>query len=399
MSNWDCVIIGAGIVGLGTAYALKKRKPNWKIIILEKEDSICKHQSGHNSGVIHSGIYYKPGSLKADNCKSGYKLLLDFCKQHAIKHEICGKIIVANSEEEIVSLHKIQERGIANGLDGLRYLSEEEIQEREPCVRAKKALLVPQAGIVHYPEVGQKLAELLLKEGVEFAYSEEVKSVRQKNGLEVVGSKHIYTTKKLISCAGLYSDKILSNIHKNSAMIIPFRGEYFTLKEDKRSLVQHLIYPVPDPRFPFLGVHFTRRINGEIEAGPNAVLAFRREGYTKKDISVREFSEILFFPGFYKMAAKYWKTGMGEMWRSFSKASFTRALQTLVPAIQESDLVKGGSGVRAQAVDREGNLLDDFSFQQVAEGFFLLNAPSPAATSSLSIGEMICDKILSNHTV
>jgi L-2-hydroxyglutarate oxidase len=387
----DILIIGGGIVGLATALKLKQANPHLTLILLEKESELAKHQTGNNSGVIHSGLYYKPGSLKAINCIKGYHLLLDFCKENEIPFELCGKVVVATSEEELPLLDNLFVRGQQNGLANLRKLSQGELKEIEPHVNGIKGIFVPQTGIVDYKLVALKYGELLMALGAEIKLNEKVVSITTINNKStVVTEKSSYTAKLVINCAGLYSDKVTSMTReKVNYKIIPFRGEYFKLKKEKEYLVKNLIYPVPDPNFPFLGVHFTRMAKGGVEAGPNAVLAFRREGYKKSDINLAELAETLAWPGFQKVAAKYWKTGFGEMYRSFSKAAFTKALQKLLPEIKEEDLVEGGAGVRAQACDRDGGLVDDFLILEEANVINVCNAPSPAATSSLAIGETV----------
>ena len=387
----DILIIGGGIVGLATALKLKQTNPHLTLILLEKESELAKHQTGNNSGVIHSGLYYKPGSLKAINCIKGYHLLLDFCKENEIPFELCGKVVVATSEEELPLLDNLFVRGQQNGLANLKKLSQGELKEIEPHVNGIKGIFVPQTGIVDYKLVALKYGELLVALGAEIKLNEKVVSITTINNQStVVTEKRSYTAKLVINCAGLYSDKVTSMTReKVNYKIIPFRGEYFKLKKEKEYLVKNLIYPVPDPNFPFLGVHFTRMAKGGVEAGPNAVLAFRREGYKKSDINLAELAETLAWPGFQKVAAKYWKTGFGEMYRSFSKAAFTKALQKLLPEIKEEDLVEGGAGVRAQACDRDGGLVDDFLILEEANVINVCNAPSPAATSSLAIGETV----------
>ncbi|WP_080780318.1 L-2-hydroxyglutarate oxidase [Chryseobacterium phocaeense] len=393
--NYDIIIIGAGLVGLATAYQAKLKNPDSKILILEKENNVSLHQSGHNSGVIHSGIYYKPGSLKAKNCIEGYNSVINFAKEYGIKYDLCGKIIVATSKEELPLLDNIYNRGVQNGLGNLKYLSKEEFREIEPHCEGVKAIKVPQTGIIDYPGVANKIKELFEQLGGEVQFGQEVKDIIDR-GSEIIVKTAVseFKTSKLISCAGLYSDKITKMTNKkNDVIIIPFRGEYYKLKEEKKHLVKHLIYPVPDPNFPFLGVHFTRMIDGNIEAGPNAVLAFRKEGYSFFDFSLSETMQTLTWPGFRKIVAKYGKTGMGEIHRSLSKSAFTKALQKLMPEIQEGDLVPGGAGVRAQACDRNGALIDDFDIVKNGNIIHVRNAPSPAATSCLSIGNKISELI------
>jgi L-2-hydroxyglutarate oxidase len=395
--NYDIIIIGAGLVGLATAYQAKLKNPDSKILILEKENDVALHQSGHNSGVIHSGIYYKPGSLKAKNCIEGYNSVINFAEKHGIRYDLCGKIIVATSQEELPLLDNIYNRGIENGLQNLKYLSREEFREIEPHCEGVKAIKVPQTGIIDYPGIAKKIKELFEELGGEVRFNNEVKNIIDK-GSEIIVNTNIseFKAKKLISCAGLYSDKITKMTNeKNDVVIIPFRGEYYKIKDEKKYLVKHLIYPVPDPSFPFLGVHFTRMIDGNIEAGPNAVLAFKKEGYHFFDFNFNEAMQTMLWPGFRKIVAKYGKTGMGEMHRSLSKSAFTKALQKLLPEIQENDLVPGGSGVRAQACDRNGGLIDDFDIVKNGNIIHVRNAPSPAATSCLSIGNKISELILS----
>ncbi|MEJ5050154.1 L-2-hydroxyglutarate oxidase [Chryseobacterium culicis] len=394
--NYDIIIIGAGLVGLATAYQTQLKNPDSKILILEKENDVALHQSGHNSGVIHSGIYYKPGSLKAKNCIEGYNSVINFAEKYGIRYDLCGKIIVATSQEELPLLDNIYKRGVENGLQDLKYLSREEFREIEPHCEGVKAIKVPQTGIIDYPGIAKKIKELFEELGGEVRFNNEVKNIIDK-GSEIIVNTNIseFKTKKLISCAGLYSDKITKMTNeKNDVVIIPFRGEYYKIKDEKKYLVKHLIYPVPDPSFPFLGVHFTRMIDGNIEAGPNAVLAFKKEGYHFFDFNFNETMQTMLWPGFRKIVAKYGKTGMGEMHRSLSKSAFTKALQKLLPEIQESDLVVGGSGVRAQACDRNGGLIDDFDIVKNGNIIHVRNAPSPAATSCLSIGNKISELIM-----
>ena len=389
--QYDVVVIGGGIVGLATALQLKKSNPNLKLVLLEKETELAKHQTGNNSGVIHSGLYYKPGSLKAINCIHGYHLLIDFCQQYEIPFELCGKIVVATEEAEIPLLDNLYKRGEQNGLQNLKKLDKDQLKEYEPHVNGRAGIYVPQTGIVDYKRVAQKYGELIQKSGGEIHLGEQAIAVQStENKKVVITQKTSYTTRLVINCAGLYSDKVARmTVQKLNVKIIPFRGEYFKLKKEKEYLVKNLIYPVPDPNFPFLGVHFTRMVKGGVEAGPNAVLAFRREGYKKSDINFSELAETLAWPGFQKVAAKYWRTGFGEMYRSFSKAAFTNALQKLIPEIRENDLEEGGAGVRAQACDRNGGLVDDFMILEEANVINVCNAPSPAATSSLAIGETV----------
>ncbi len=392
----DVIIIGGGIVGLATAWQLKKQSPDTSITILEKESSFAQHQTGNNSGVIHSGLYYKPGSLKATNCIKGYHLLIEFCKEHGVEFDLCGKIVVATSEEEIPYLETLQERGTQNGLDGLKTLQQEELKEYEPHVNGVKGIFVPQTGIIDYKEVCKKLVDLLIDSGVEIKFGAKVTDIVDSSDSRTVETEAgSFQSKIVLNCAGLYSDKIAHlTPSKHDLKIVPFRGEYYKLKSSSEHLVKNLIYPVPDPNFPFLGVHFTRMMEGGVEAGPNAVLAFAREGYNMSTINLSELIETLQWPGFQKVAKKYWRTGLGEMYRSISKAAFVKALQKLIPEIQSSDLEIGGAGVRAQACDRTGGLLDDFQIFEDEHFVNVCNAPSPAATSSLSIGLEVSERVL-----
>ncbi|MFH1525223.1 MAG: L-2-hydroxyglutarate oxidase [Bacteroidota bacterium] len=397
---YNYTIIGAGIVGLATAYQILQKQPGARLLILEKESDVSKHQTGNNSGVIHSGIYYKPGGLKALNCSKGYKLLLDFCDQNEIKYNLCGKVIVAIDEREVNYLDTLYERGIQNGLMGIRKLTADELKEIEPHANGIAALHVPQTGIIDFKEVSVKLRDLIIQNGGEFKFNEEVVSIKKSNGgIEIITESSNYKTENLISCAGLYSDRITKMTNKEIPLrIIPFRGEYYKLRADKNYLVNTLIYPVPDPAFPFLGVHFTNMIDGGVEAGPNAVFAFKREGYSKFAFNFRDTFESLSWRGFHKVMFKYWKTGLGEYYRSFSKMAFVKALRKLIPEIEASDLVVGGSGVRAQACDIKGGLLDDFFIFEEKNIFHVCNAPSPAATSSLAIGDYIANKVLEHNS-
>lgn len=384
-------------MGLATALNLLEKRPNIRLLAIEKENSVAAHQTGHNSGVIHSGLYYKPGSLKARNCIDGYHKLLDFCQEYGIEHEICGKIVVATTEEQVPLMQNLYDRGLQNGLTGLEILSPEQLREIEPHVAGVKGIKVPQTGIINYKQVAEKYADLIREKGGEIRLGEKVSSVSERQGVSnVVTDKGSYDTTLVINCAGLYSDKVAQFTEKEEIKlrIIPFRGEYYEIKPEKQYLVKHLIYPVPDPNFPFLGVHFTRMIGGGIEAGPNAVLAFKREGYRKTDFNFAELKDTLAWPGFRKVAARYWKTGLGEYYRSFSKSAFTTALQALIPELRKEDLIPGGSGVRAQACDHSGGLLDDFAILENPQAINVCNAPSPAATSSLAIGHTVSELAL-----
>ena len=391
--QYDVIIVGGGAVGLATALQLKTQNQNLKIVVIEKEPVVANHQTGNNSNVIHSGIYYKPGSLKAKNCIRGYNLLVEFCRKYEVPFNLCGKIIVATEEKEIPLLKTIHDRGQQNGLKNLRMLNGEELREYEPHVAGIGGIHVPQTGIVDYRVVAEKYAEVLQNQGGELRLNERVKDIKVlTNEVSVITSKATYVAKLMVNCAGLYSDKIARLTSPNlDIKIIPFRGEYYRLRKEKEYLVKTLIYPVPDPNFPFLGVHFTTMVGGGVECGPNAVLAFAREGYRKSDVNLSELSETLLWPGFRKVVSKYWRTGIGEIYRSYSKAAFTKALQKLLPDIREEDLIVGGAGVRAQACDRTGGLLDDFLIVEDKQVINVCNAPSPAATSSLAIGETVAN--------
>jgi L-2-hydroxyglutarate oxidase len=394
----DVIVVGAGIVGLATAYQIMKQAPHLKIVILEKENDVSQHQTGHNSGVIHSGIYYTPGSLKAKNCREGYELLLEFARAEGIPFEICGKIVVATLEEELPRLKNLFDRGVANGLTGLRTIGPQEIKELEPHCTGLQGVFVPQTGIIDYLVVSKKLQEKLEATGNRVVFQQKVESIeRGSNGaIRVRTASNEYVTNKLVTCAGLQSDRIAKLTSKKLPLrIIPFRGEYFTIKKERQNLVKNLIYPVPDPAFPFLGVHFTRMIGGGREAGPNAVLAFKREGYSKFSFNLRDVLETFLWPGFQRVAIKFWRMGIGEFYRSFSKRAFVKALQRLIPEVRAEDLEVGGAGVRAQASARDGGLVDDFYFVEEPGIVHVCNAPSPAATASLAIGKAIAEKILS----
>ena len=391
----DVCIIGGGIVGLATAYRIWARFPKKKIVILEKESSLAKHQTGHNSGVLHSGIYYKPGSLKAINCRKGKLAMEEFCREQGIEHELCGKIIVALNDEEIPRMEKIYERGRANGVR-CEIIPRERILEIEPHAAGIRAIHVPECGIVNYRQVCERMGELISEaNGNEILLGQEASEISgAKNGLLVGTGQAEIETKFLINCGGLHSDRVTRmGGNEPPAKIIPFKGEYYELREDARHLCRHLIYPVPDPQFPFLGVHFTRMIDGSVECGPNAVLAFGREAYGKLDFNLGDLLESLGYSGFRKMALKNWKMGLGEMWRSYNKGAFVRALQRLIPEIEGKHLDAAPAGIRAQAVSPGGDMVDDFLIKEDERVVNVCNAPSPAATASLNIGEAIVDKL------
>jgi len=392
----DLLVIGAGIVGLATALEVTQRLPELRIILVEKEDRVAVHQTGHNSGVIHSGLYYKTGSLKARNCVAGAASMKRFCHEHAIPYEECGKLVVATTAEEVPRLEALHQRGIANGVPGLRMLQREQFREVEPHCEGLCALQVASTGIVDYTTVAQKYAELIRQAGSEIVFKAKVLALREDDGSNIVEAQDgVFRARYVINCAGLYSDTIARMAGLQTDLeIVPFRGEYYEIRPERRSLVRALIYPVPDPRFPFLGVHFTRRINGSVEAGPNAVLAFRREGYTGTSPDLSEAVQTLRFSGFRKLVKKYWRMGLAEQYRSWNKPAFVRALQKMIPELQENDLAPGGSGVRAQAVDRNGNLLDDFYFAHSGSMIHVCNVPSPAATASLEIGKEIVEMMV-----
>ena len=396
LSRMSVAIIGGGIVGLATGLELSCRFPEISLTILEKESTLASHQTGHNSGVIHSGIYYKPGSLKARLCVEGARALVRFCRVHGVPYDICGKVIVATTQEEIPRLAELYRRGMANGLIGLRMLTANEVREIEPHAAGIQGIHVPETGIVDYSTVSAKYAELISERGGTIHLSHEVIGLRPSGKSTVVETTQGPIEASLvINCAGLQSDRVsrLTNA-KLDFTIVPFRGEYYDIIPEKHHFLRGLLYPVPDPRYPFLGVHFTKRIRGGVEAGPNAVLALDREGYSKTSFRARDMFEYLTFPGFWRMAAEHWQTSIGEYHRSWSKSAFVRALQRLMPEIRANDLVPGGSGVRAQALNVNGKLMDDFHFVFTDGIVHVCNVPSPAATASLAIGKYIVDAVL-----
>jgi (S)-2-hydroxyglutarate dehydrogenase len=390
--RYDVVIIGGGIIGLATTMTLGTGS-HISLAVLEAEARLAQHQTGHNSGVIHSGLYYKPGSLKARNCVTGRQAMYRFCQEHGIAHERCGKVVVATAPGELAALDELERRGLANGLQGLRRFVAEEIREYEPHTVGIAGLLVPETGIVDYKQVSQVYADIIRKEGGEIQTNAQVHGCRRyTDELVLETSRGAVHCRYLINCGGLHADDVARICGVDPQLqIIPFRGEYYELVPERQFLVKNLIYPVPDPRFPFLGVHFTRMIHGGVEAGPNAVLALKREGYRWEDFSPRDTLKMLSYPGFWKMAMKYWKTGLGEVYRSLSREAFVKALQKLVPDLRMQDVHPSGSGVRAQAVAPDGALVDDFRIVETERMVHVLNAPSPGATASISIGKSIAE--------
>ncbi len=391
---YDFMIVGGGIVGLSVGVALYEKYPNSKVLVLEKENEWASHQTGHNSGVIHSGIYYKPGSFKAQFARQGSKSMTEFCQKHGIEHDICGKVIVATKEKELPLLDNLYRRGLQNQLN-IRKISSDELHELEPHVNGLAAIHVPMAGIVNYKQVSEKFAEIIEGNGGDLSLNTTVQHISEgSDGVEVETNKGTFRSRLLINCAGLHSDRVAKLAgYKTDMKIVPFRGEYYMLKPEKRHLVKNLIYPVPNPEFPFLGVHFTRMIDGRVEAGPNAVLSFKREGYTKTDFNLKDFAETMSYKGFWKLASKYMKEGMEEMARSFSKSKFVESLQELIPEIKANDLESAPAGVRAQALKPNGELVDDFHIVVGNKSIHVCNAPSPAATASIQIGKEVVNKL------
>ena len=394
--KFDVIVVGAGIVGLASALKILEKKPSLKLLILEKEAGVAKHQTGNNSGVIHSGIYYKPGSLKAKNCVDGYRMLIEFCDKYNVRYNICGKVIVAVSENELPAMENIFNRGIQNGLEGLKKLTKSELRKIEPHAAGIAGIFVPQTGIINYTEVSNKYLELIKNLGAEILYGTKAENILLKdNECEVLTNNGKFQSKIIVTCAGLFADRIAKITHPDlSLRLVPFRGEYYKLRDEKKELVNALIYPVPDPAFPFLGVHFTRMIDGEVECGPNAVLSFKREGYKKNSFNLRDTFETFSWKGFHSMIRKHWRMGIGEFYRSYNKGAFVKALNRLIPEIRKDHLIAGGAGVRAQACMSDGVLLDDFYIVENKNVIHVCNAPSPAATASLSIGAFISEKVL-----
>ncbi len=393
-TSFDLTVIGGGIVGLATAWHLLQKHPGLRLALLEKENAIATHQTDRNSGVIHSGIYYKPGSAKAINCVKGYSMLLDFCQTHQVPYERCGKVILAVQESQLPVLHEIYNRGLQNGLTGIKRIDPTEVKEIEPYARSIEGIWIPQSGIIDYRKVASKLAELIRLQGGTILTGFKVKAIREStDGLALHGDLQVIHSRFAIACAGLYADTLARMAGVTSPhQIVPFRGEFYTLIPAAEKYVRGLIYPVPDVNFPFLGVHLTKRIDGGVEAGPNAVLAFRREGYRRLDIHPGELMEILRYRGFQRLAMKHWKKGMTEMRGSFSKAAFLSRVRELVPVLSSPDMYRSRTGVRAQALDKDGNLVDDYVIIEQERMLHLCNAPSPAATACLSIGAYIAAK-------
>ncbi len=399
MTEYDLAVIGGGIIGLATAYQFGRRFPGKRVLVLEKEARLAEHQTGRNSGVLHSGIYYKPGSRKALNCRAGKKLLESFCAAEGVPFDICGKVIVATCPAELPALERIWERGLANGVR-CAMVDKERLAELEPAATGVQAIHVPETGIVNYRQVCQRLAARIREAGGHIVCGARFRGVRREaHGLLLLSTAGDYVSRQLVNCAGLHADRVAGLTgQKPDALVVPFRGEYFELKPAARLLCRNLIYPVADPRFPFLGVHFTRMIEGGVECGPNAVLAFGRESYRFWDVDLRDLLETLRYRGFRRLARKHWRMGLGEMWRSLSKRAFVRALQRLVPAIRAEYLKPAQPGIRAQSVTPDGDLVDDFLIQEADGIVNVCNAPSPAATASLQIGLTIVDRLASRLT-
>jgi L-2-hydroxyglutarate oxidase LhgO len=396
MKEADAIVIGGGIVGLATALALLARRPGASVLVLEKEEQLAAHQTGHNSGVIHAGLYYKPGSLKATTCARGRMLLERFCEEHGVGFERCGKVVVAARDEEVPRLEEIERRGRANGLAGVRRIDLAELREREPHAAGVAALFVPETGIVDYGEVARAYAAEVIRRGGKVRTGALATTIEKRTGRVVVSSTAgDVEARVLVACAGLGSDRVARKAGMTiDVAIVPFRGEYWMLAPKRAQLVKNLIYPVPDPAFPFLGVHFTRRIHGGVEAGPNAVLALAREGYRRTSFHARDAWDVARWPGFWRMARRHWRAGLAEQARSLSRGAFARACAALVPEVTAADLAPGGAGVRAQAIARDGSLVDDFAIAEGERMVHVLNAPSPAATASLAIGEEVAARAL-----
>ncbi len=391
--SFDIAIIGGGIVGLATAYTISHHFPDIRIVVFEKENELAFHQTGRNSGVIHSGLYYKPGSFKAENCTKGRKMLVDFAQQHNIAHEICGKVIVATRENELAHMERVFQNGLANGIEGLEEIDRDAIKKHEPYCDGIAGLYVPCTGVIDFKQVARKFAELIRNVSTQnkILTGHEVTAIKQQGGCKrIITSRGDFEARFLINCAGLQSDRIamMDGLRPN-VRIVPFRGDYYELAESAKNKVKNLIYPVPDPQFPFLGVHFTRMIDGSVECGPNAVFSFKREGYSKTAMNVKDTWQSLTFPGTCKMFMRHWRYGLAEYYRAFSKRAFLKSLQRLIPSLEMSDIVPGRSGIRAQAVARDGKPVDDFVIEKGDRSLHILNAPSPAATACLAIAETV----------
>jgi len=394
MKQSDLIIIGGGIVGLATGYRFTERFPGKTVTVLEKEDAVAKHQTGRNSGVLHSGVYYRPGSLRALNCRLGKEAMEEFCRQEGLPYDLCGKVIVAVEEHELPQIDKIMTNGQANGVRCER-IGPERLREIEPHCAGIAAVHVPDAGVTDYAQAARRLAEIICERGGQVVTKARATAIRRDTNQAVVETTAgEFAASQVVNCAGLYSDRVtrLSGVTP-STRILPFRGEFYTLKPEAHRLVRGLIYPVADPNFPFLGVHFTKIVHGGFECGPNAVLSWAREGYRQRDINLRDMAEWISYIGFWRMAARYWRTGFEEMWRSFSKPAFVRALQRLVPEIKSEELDWAPAGVRAQAVSREGSIVDDWVIDETQRVVNVENAPSPAATAALNIGRLVVDRL------
>ncbi|HEX7004737.1 MAG TPA: L-2-hydroxyglutarate oxidase [Trueperaceae bacterium] len=395
-ADFDLAIVGGGIVGLATGLAISERSPELSIVVIEKEADVARHQTGHNSGVVHSGIYYRPGTLRARLCVEGVKLLRQFCEEQELPYDRCGKVIVATHEDELPRLETLFERGTRNGVPGIEMIGPERLREIEPQAAGVKAIWSPNTSIVDYGAIARRYAEILRERGAHFQFGSEVTGIREAEGLlRIATASGEIRSRFLINCAGLYSDEVARMAgHRPDVQVVPFRGEYYRLRPEKRELVRGMIYPVPDPAFPFLGVHLTSTVKGEVEAGPNAVFAFAREGYGWGRIAPRELAQSLRYPGVWQLARKHWRVAAFEYYRSLSKRAFVQSLQRLVPSLREEDVVKDGAGVRAQALNRDGSLVDEFVIISSRRALHVLNAPSPAATASLAIGRHLAAEML-----
>lgn len=390
----DIAIIGAGIVGLATAHALQEEHPQKRVVVLEKEDRVAAHQSGRNSGVIHSGIYYRPGSLKAENCREGKRRLVEFCEREGVSYDMCGKVVVAVEERDLPGLQRIYERGLQNGI-ACEIISGDRLRELEPHCAGIRAIHVPEAGIADYRGVCERLAALIQEHDGEVRLNREVRGMHSATGAVILETSHeMVEARYVVNCAGLYSDRVAAmSGHPPQVRIVPFRGEYYELRPDRRHVCRNLIYPVPDPAFPFLGVHFTRMFDGRVECGPSAILALAREGYTFRTVNVRDMLEAVTYPGLLKLVRRHWRKGIIEIRQSLSKSYYTKTLQRLIPEVTEDDLVPAPAGVRAQAIDRHGHLVDDFYFEESERVVNVCNAASPAATASLNVGRLVARRL------